>query len=428
MQRITRFIDDIQPTKGSNVTRIYGISDCVIAVAFTLFVVNIALPPDGLSASQLQNFIRQDLLHQILFFLPTYIVVASSWVSHYRILTYLKRSSSLFIILNVLFLASIVFLPVPVLFFYQYGNQSGVWQVFAITQMVTSTTLLLMWVVARVDHLLDQDTPTEYLRYTTARLSVIPLGTLLSIGVAFYNVWIAEGIFLAFYVLGWFLHTIYYHSTRRAIYLEGTIRMCSITDNMTAVAITFLIATITSTVLANSQQSFSTALGAVVEQLPVYGFTFLIVGFYWLSHHRIFMVIRRHNMPFIWLNFAFLVFIELQPIFNALRVTYPTSQTTAILYASEQAATGLMLLVIWWYAAKGHRLIDKTMDRFEIIFFALRALLVPMIFILSLAIILFRNDLALYFWLLVIVLEIADLVYRRVRSRLHKAVQVEADM
>ncbi len=428
MQRITRFIDDIQPTKGSNVTRIYGISDCVIAVAFTLFVVNITLPPEGLSASQLQNFIRQDLLVKILFFLPTYIVVASSWVSHYRILTYLKRSSSLFIILNVLFLASIVFLPVPVLFFYQYGNQSGVWQVFAVTQMVTSTTLLFMWVVARADHLLDQNTPTEYLRYTTARLLIIPLGTLLSIGVAFYNVWIAEGIFLAFYVLGWFLHTIYYHSNRRASYLEGTLRMCSITDNMTAVAITFLIATITSTVVSHNQQSFSTALNAVVEQLPVYGFTFLIVGFYWLSHHRIFMVIRRHNMPLIWLNFAFLLCIELQPIINSLRATYPTSQTTAILYASGQAFTGLMLLVIWWYAAKGHRLIDKSMDRFEIISFALSALLVPMIFILSIAIILFRNDFAFYFWLLVIVLEVADLVYRRVRRRLYKPVQVEADM
>src|SRR6266566_9658977 len=321
-QRISRFLDDIRPTPGSNVVRIYGISDCVIAVAFTLFVVNIHLPPDGLSASQLQNFIVQNLLPKILFFLPTYLVVASSWVSHYRILTYLKRSSSLFIILNVLFLASIVFLPVPVLFFYQYGNQSGVWQVFAVTQMVTSMTLLFMWVVARVDHLLDQDIPTEYLRYTTARLLIIPLGTLLSIGSTFYNVWIAEGIFLAFYVLGWFLHTIYYHSNRREIYLEGTLRMCSITDNMTAVALTFLIATITSTVQSNSQQPFSTVLGAVVAQLPVYSFTFLIVGFYWLSHHRIFMVIRRHNMPLIWLNFAFLVFIELQPIFNALRVTY----------------------------------------------------------------------------------------------------------
>src|SRR6266536_5132907 len=138
------------------------------------------------------------------------------------------------------------------------------------------------------------------------------------------------------------------------------------------------------------------------------------------SHHRIFMVIRRHNMPLIWLNFAFLLCIELQPIINSLRVTYPTSQTTAILYVLEQVATGLMLLVIWWYAAQGHRLIDRSMGRYEIMFFALRALLVPMIFILSIAIILFRNDLAFYFWLLVIVLEVADLVYRRVRRRLHK--------
>jgi hypothetical protein len=67
------------------------------------------------------------------------------------------------------------------------------------------------------------------------------------------------------------------------------------------------------------------------------------------------------------------------------------------------------------------------MDRFEIVSFALRALLVPMIFILSIAIILFRNDLAFYFWLLVIVLEVADLVYRRVRRRLNKADLVQAE-
>src|SRR5438034_8614713 len=154
---------------------------------------------------------------------------------------------------------------------------------------------------------------------------------------------------------------------------------------MTAVAITFLIATIASTVASDSQQPFSTALNAVMEQLPVYGFSFLVVGFFWLSHHRIFMVIRRHNMTLIWLNFAFLLCIEFQPIFNNLHATYPTSQTATVLYASEQAATGLMLLVIWWYAAKGHRLIDKTMDRFDITFFAFRALLVPIIFMLSIA-------------------------------------------
>jgi TMEM175 potassium channel family protein len=428
MQRITRFIDDIQPTPGSNVQRIYGISDCVIAVAFTLFVVNIHLPPDGLSESQLKNFIEQNLLSgELPFYLATYIIVASSWISHYRIFVYLKRSSSLFIIFNILFLASIVFLPVPVAFFYQYGNQVEVWRVFAITQMVTSTTLLLMWIVARADHLLDQDTPAEYLKYTTARLLIIPVGTILSIGITFYNVWLAEGIFLFFYVLSWSSHTLFYRHNRRESYVEGTMRMCSITDNMTAVAITFLIATITSTLLSNSQQSFSTVLDEILKELPLYSLSLLIVGFYWLSHQRIFMVIRKHNMTLIWLNFAFLLCIELQPTINSLRAAYPASKTTAILYASGQALTGLMLLMIWWYAAKGHRLIDKTMDRFEIISFALRALLTPMIFILSLAIILFRNDIAIYFWLLVILLEVSDLIYRRIRRRSHKPASVEVD-
>jgi uncharacterized membrane protein len=59
------------------------------------------------------------------FYLVSYIIVASSWISHYLIFTCLKQSSSLFILLNVLFLASIVFLPVPVAFFLHYGNQAG---------------------------------------------------------------------------------------------------------------------------------------------------------------------------------------------------------------------------------------------------------------------------------------------------------------
>jgi uncharacterized membrane protein len=431
IQRITRFLEDIRPTKGSNVTRIYGLSDCVIAVAFTLFIVNIHLPPEGLNESQLQNFIINNILSgEIPFYLATYLVVASSWISHYRIITYLKRSSSLFIILNVLFLASIVFLPIPVALFYRYGNQTGSLLVFACTQLVTSVALLLMWIVAIVDHLLDPETPPEYRRYTTARLVVIPIGTLFAIGVAFYNVWLAEGILLFFYVLGWFLRSLFYRHHQRVDYQEGTIRMCSITDNMTAVAITFLITTITGVLLSNTQQSFTTVLNEVLAELPVYGFSLLIVGFYWLSHHRIFMVIRRHDMTLIWLNFAFLLCIEFQPIFNNLHASYPSSQTATLLYTSEQAATGLMLLVIWWYAAKGHRLIDKSMERFEIMFFAFRALLVPMVFILSIAIILFRNDLAIYFWLLVIVLEVADLVYRRIRRRSHKEdqLQVEADV
>ena len=202
--------------------------------------------------------------------------------------------------------------------------------------------------------------------------------------------------------------------------MHGTTRLCSITDNMVAVAVTFLIAYITGTLLSNAQQPFSTALHTVLEQLPVYGVSLLIVGFYWLSHHRIFMVIRRHTLALIWLNFAFLLCIELQPVFNALRATYPSSQTTSLLYASNQALTGLMILVIWVYAASKHRLIDATMDRSHIISLALRALLAPMIFLFSIAVIIYRNDYIIYIWLLAIILLVADLVYWHMRRGLHQ--------
>lgn len=408
-------MEQFQPQPGSNVQRIIALSDCVMAVAFTLLVVNIQLPPGGLSESQLQSYISHTILPGMLVYLFSYLVVASSWISHYRIFSYLKRSSSIFIMLNVLFLASIVFLPIPVTFFYHYGNQPEVWQLFAFTQLVTGTTLLLMWVDARGDHLLDPEVPFEDLTYTMTRLLVLPLGTLISIGVAFYSVLIAEGIFFLSYVLSWLLRSVYYRHNRSARITEGASRIWSITDNMVAVAITFLVTKITGTLLSDIHQPFSTTLNAVLEQLPVYGFSLLIVGVYWLSHHRIFMSIRRHSIMLIWLNFAFLLCIELQPVFNYLRATYPSSQTASILYASIQAVTGLMILVIWVYAASGHRLIDKTMGRPQIISLALSALLAPMIFILSIAVIVFRNDYDIYFWLLVITLEVVDLVYWRVR-------------
>src|SRR5207248_9959585 len=72
MKRNTLFLDDVRPTPGSNVTRIFGLSDCVIAVAFTLVIVNIRLPPEGLNESQLQSFITHNILSdEIPFYLAT---------------------------------------------------------------------------------------------------------------------------------------------------------------------------------------------------------------------------------------------------------------------------------------------------------------------------------------------------------------------
>jgi uncharacterized membrane protein len=379
-------------------------------------VSNIRLPPPGLNASELGSFITRDMLVDIAYYSGAYLVVASSWISHYRIFNYMRHSSGLSIMLNVVFLGSIVFLPVPIALLFRYHAQGGVWQVFVGTQAVTSCTLLLLWMVARADHLLDADTPAEYSRYTTARLVIIALGTLLSFALAFWNVLVAEVIFLLLFVFGWLARVLTYRYRRGAVYLPGTVRMCSITDNMTAVAITFLIATVTDVVASSSHQTFGQTLAAIGTVLPSYTITFLIVGFYWLSHHRLFLVIRQHDMAVIWLNFGFLLFIELQPPFNALHSIYAGSPLASSLYAANQAVCGLMLLAIWIYAALGHRLIDPAMATSDILSIAWRTVAMPVLFILSIAILFFRNNFAVPFWLLVIVVELGVMIFSRLRQ------------
>ncbi len=79
-----------------------------------------------------------------------------------------------------------------------------------------------------------------------------------------------------------------------------------------------------------------------------------------------------------------------------------------------------MLLVIWWYAAQGQRLIDTSINRSQIVTVTLRAFLTPMIFLVSIAVIIFRYDYTIYVWLLVIVVEGVDLVSTRIRRRSHQ--------
>jgi uncharacterized membrane protein len=409
------FAHEVQRQPGSDISRIIALSDCVIAVAFTLLVEEIRFPPADFNESQLLSYVLHSMLPDILIYFVSYVVVASSWISHDRIFSVMKRSNGMLVMLNVVFLASIVFLPVPVTLFYLYGNQTTVWVTYATTQLVTSAMLLLLWFEARREHLLDTGISAQYLTFTTLRLLVIPLAALISIGISFYSLVLAEGFFLLSYVLVWLIRGTYFRNHQTAGLGEGSTRICSITDNMVAVAITFLITKITGVVLADVHQSLSTTLNAILAQLLVYGFSLLIVGFYWLAHHHMFMYISRHNQVLIWLNFAFLLFIELQPLLNNLHATYPTSQVASGCYALGQALTGLMLLVLWLYAARKHRLIDQTLSTAQSISLAKRALLPPLIFLFSLGVIYFRNEATVYIWLLVLVLEAADLLYRRVR-------------
>ncbi len=391
----------------SNVARITSLSDCVTAVALTLIVVNIQLPPTGLSETEVQSFVLGTLLPQLGIYLFSYVIVASSWISHAQLFYYVRRSSGLLVILNLLFLATIVFLPVPITLFFVYGNQSEAWILFAATQVVTGLLLFLIWVCSRSARFLDASVPPRFFLATTFRLLFIPLGFLLSIPLALVNVLLAEVGFILLYVVARSLLIAFRYSSGSETARQNNLRLNSITDNMTAVAITFLIVNVAAEVSAHRGDSLAQTIGDILGELWIYALSFLIIGFYWLSHHKMFQYIQSHNLRLLWLNFAFLFLIELEPTLSDLRAEYLHSPTIGALYAIGQTLLGLSLIGIWWYAAYGDHFLEPAASStraFKMLL--LHAVLPPLIFVSSIGLLAFNADYAVYLWLLVVVVEI----------------------
>ena len=81
----------------------------------------------------------------------------------------------------------------------------------------------------------------------------------------------------------------------------------------------------------------------VIPNIIHYVISFIVVGMYWISYHRIFEHIRSTNITLIWLNMLFLMFIALVGYFTGLLATYGTHRIVVIAFSGVIATTGFVL-------------------------------------------------------------------------------------
>jgi uncharacterized membrane protein len=62
----------------------------------------------------------------------------------------------------------------------------------------------------------------------------------------------------------------------------------------------------------------------LIPSIIHYIISFMVVGTYWISYHRIFEHIRHTNITLVWLNLLFLLFISLTAYFTGLLPSYAT--------------------------------------------------------------------------------------------------------
>lgn len=131
--------------------------------------------------------------------------------------------------------------------------------------------------------------------------------------------------------------------------------------------------------------------------------SFLIIGYYWLTHHAIFSLIKKFDPVVIWLNILFLVFLSFIPFPVDLFGDYSSSEVIIIFYCASLSVVGLLLASIWLYASKKHGLIEQNLGNRQIFYYSCRFLLAPLVFLLSIPLVFIDPLVAKISWVFVII-------------------------
>src|SRR5512135_1831080 len=144
----------------------------------------------------------------------------------------------------------------------------------------------------------------------------------------------------------------------------GLERLVFFSDAVMAIAITLLAIDIRVPSIDPrvAPQQLSAQLAGIAPHFMTFFISFIVIGVYWISHHRYFGYIRRYDARLILLNFLFLFFIVCMPFLAGLLGQYVVVPVALIAYTVAIAALGLCMALIWRYATSGHRLVDADLS------------------------------------------------------------------
>jgi len=183
----------------------------------------------------------------------------------------------------------------------------------------------------------------------------------------------------------------------------GLERLIFFSDAVFAIAITLLALEIrlpATQEITDDAQLFERLTGMWHEYLAFF-ISFMVIGTFWMAHHRKFKFIKRCDSRLIFLNLLLLMVIAFIPFPSSVISKY-AERTATIFYALTMALAGFFLMGIWQYASHHNRFVDPDLDARvrNREFFA--PLTTTTIFLLSIGIAFWDADISRLSWLLIL--------------------------
>lgn len=141
----------------------------------------------------------------------------------------------------------------------------------------------------------------------------------------------------------------------------GVSRIAALSDGIFAIAITLLIFGLEVPEISQptSSDELGSALGDMWPRFAAYFQTFLIVGAFWVGHHRAFRRMVREDDRLAWLNLLFLLTVSFMPFPSNLVGRYPENRTAVVVYSASLGAVSVTYAAVWAYAV-GARLLASS--------------------------------------------------------------------
>jgi len=178
----------------------------------------------------------------------------------------------------------------------------------------------------------------------------------------------------------------------------GLERLVFFSDAVVAIAITLLALDIRLPTVP-AAGGLPRALLALWPRYLGFAVSFLVVGSFWLGHHRMFRLVRRYDDGLLWRNLLFLLCIALLPFASAVLGEHGDEPSATVFYSLVVVVTGLVETLLWRHATRGHRLVDPGLPARAVRLGFLRLLTAPVVFLLTLPLVLLHPYVAMVAWL-----------------------------
>lgn len=178
----------------------------------------------------------------------------------------------------------------------------------------------------------------------------------------------------------------------------GLDRIIFFSDAVFAIAITLLSLDLHLPTASEKHASLRPMLISLFPEYQNYVISFIVIGFYWISHHYYFRFVQKYDYMFVGINIVLLMCIASLPFATSVLDTYGDQRSGVVFYAFCMLITGTLKVVLWGYAAQGSRLIYSRLSPQRVMHLTLKAIIPPVVFLLSIFLALLSPTLAKLSW------------------------------